>query len=77
MMGIRGVWYLLENENLAMAKNKSIFLGNPDQTALGLFEDEEPKKLELIIELKKGEKSGFVNNFNRDKFLTELHKKFS
>ncbi|TKC01114.1 hypothetical protein FA046_03065 [Pedobacter cryophilus] len=38
-----------------------------------MFEQEESKKVELIKELKKGEKSGFVKNYNRDTFLQDLH----
>lgn len=45
------------------------------RTALRLFEHEETKKAELINELKKGEKSGFVKDFNRKAFLKTLHKK--
>ncbi len=45
------------------------------RTALRMFEQEESKKAELIKELKKGEKSGFVKNFNRDTFLNDLHNK--
>jgi len=45
------------------------------RAALRLFEFEESKKAELIKELKKGEKSGFVEKFNRDAFLKNLHKK--
>lgn len=44
------------------------------RAALRIFEDEESKKLQLIKELKKGEKSGFVKNFNRHNFLKQLHK---
>lgn len=33
------------------------------------------KKAELINELKKGEKSGFVNDFDKQKFLRELQKR--
>lgn len=44
------------------------------RAALRMFEYEESKKSELINELKKGEKSGFVKNFNRKKFLNNLHK---
>jgi antitoxin ParD1/3/4 len=40
-----------------------------------MFEQEESKKAELIKELKKGEKSGFVQNFDRNTFLNDLHKK--
>ena len=45
------------------------------RTALRMFEFEESKKTELINELKKGEKSGFVQEFNRDNFKKELHQK--
>ncbi len=45
------------------------------RAALRTFEHEETKKVELIKELKKGEKSGFVKNFNRDTLLKTLHQK--
>lgn len=45
------------------------------RAALRMFEQEETKKSELILELKKGEKSGFVKDFNRESFLNNLHKK--
>ncbi len=45
------------------------------RAALRMFELEESKKAELIKELKKGEKSGFVKDFNRDTFVNDLHKK--
>ncbi len=45
------------------------------RTALRLFEQEENKRKELVKELKKGEKSGFVQKFDRKKFLTSLHDK--
>jgi len=45
------------------------------RAALRMFEQEESKKAELIKELKKGEKSGFVKDFNRDTFLKDLHNK--
>jgi antitoxin ParD1/3/4 len=47
------------------------------RTALRMFEQEETKKTELINELKKGEKSGFVEDFNRESFLNSLHQKHS
>ncbi|MDQ3108432.1 MAG: type II toxin-antitoxin system ParD family antitoxin [Bacteroidota bacterium] len=47
------------------------------RAALRMFEQEETKKTEIIKELKKGEKSGFVKDFNRDSFLNNLHKKHS
>ncbi len=43
------------------------------RAALRMFEHEESKKAELIKELKKGEKSGFVENFDRKKLLKKLH----
>jgi antitoxin ParD1/3/4 len=45
------------------------------RAALRMFEQEESKKIALIKELKKGEKSGFVKNFDSDTFLSDLHKK--
>ena len=45
------------------------------RAALRLFEQEESKKSELIKELKVGEKSGFVENFDKKQFLKSLHKK--
>lgn len=47
------------------------------RAALRMFEFEESKKSELINELKKGERSGFVENFNRQGFLKNLHQKYS
>lgn len=45
------------------------------RAALRMFEQEESKKAALIKELKKGEKSGFVKDFDRDTFLKDLHNK--
>ena len=45
------------------------------RAALRLFEYGETRKSELIQELKKGEKSGFVEGFNQESFLKGLHKK--
>lgn len=47
------------------------------RAALRMFEYEESKKSELINELKKGEKSGFVESFDRNEFLKSLHQKHS
>jgi antitoxin ParD1/3/4 len=46
------------------------------RAALRMFEQEETKKEELIKELKKGEKSGFAKDFNRESFLNNLHQKY-
>lgn len=45
------------------------------RAALRMFEHEETKKTELVKELKKGERSGFVKDFNRDNLLKTLHQK--
>ncbi|MCH8495154.1 MAG: type II toxin-antitoxin system ParD family antitoxin [Balneolales bacterium] len=45
------------------------------RAALRMFESSEAKKLELIEELKKGENSGFVDDFDGQSFLQSLHEK--
>lgn len=45
------------------------------RTALRLFEREESKRKTLVNELKKGEKSGFIKNFDWDQFRKDLHSK--
>ncbi len=45
------------------------------RAALRLFEQEETKRTELIDELIKGEKSGFVKDFDREAFMSNLHEK--
>ena len=45
------------------------------RAALRMFEYEESKRTELIQELKKGEKSGFVESFDRNNALKSLHQK--
>ncbi|MBN9292906.1 MAG: type II toxin-antitoxin system ParD family antitoxin [Flavobacteriia bacterium] len=47
------------------------------RAALRMFEHEETKKNELIKELKKGEKSGFAESFNREEFRADLHRKYA
>lgn len=47
------------------------------RAALRMFEFEESKKSELINELKKGEKSGVVESFDREAKLKSIHGKFS
>ncbi len=47
------------------------------RSALRMFEEEDNKKKELIKELKKGEKSGFIENFNKDDFLSSMHSKYT
>lgn len=45
------------------------------RAALRMFEHEESKKNELIHELKKGEQSGFAEDFDKEDFLKSLHHK--
>ena len=45
------------------------------RTALRMFEHEESQKTELIKELKKGETSGLIKDFDRTLFLNNLHQK--
>ena len=45
------------------------------QSALKLLENEERKEGELIKALKKGEESGFVEDFDPKQNLTDLHHK--
>lgn len=46
------------------------------RSALRLLEDEEKKEKELIDALKKGERSGFVEDFDSKNNLADLHKKY-
>ncbi len=46
------------------------------RAALRILEYEEFKKDELIKELKKGEKSGFIKDFDRNSFLKKLHQEY-
>jgi antitoxin ParD1/3/4 len=45
------------------------------RTALRMFEQEENKTKILVSELKAGEKSGMIANFDRKKALSNLHTK--
>lgn len=45
------------------------------RAALRMFEYEETKKDELVKELKKGEKSGFIKDFDRNSYLKSIHEK--
>lgn len=45
------------------------------RNALRLFEEHERARVNLIKELKKGERSGVNKDFNPDTFITSLHKK--
>ena len=45
------------------------------RAALRLFEQEENKRNELVNELKAGEKSGFIKDFDSKQFLENLNKK--
>lgn len=45
------------------------------RAALRMFEHEESKKIELIKELRKGEDSGFIMDFDRKSFIEKVHHK--
>jgi antitoxin ParD1/3/4 len=45
------------------------------RSALRILESEEKKERELIKALEKGEKSGFIENFDPKQNLAELHRK--
>lgn len=61
------------NEQIKTGKYASV--SEVIRAALRLFEKEETQKAALIKALKKGEKSGFVEDFDKDKFLEKLHRK--
>ena len=59
------------NDQIASGKYSSV--SEVVRTALRMFEREENKVQTLVGELKKGEKSGQVNHFDRDENLRKLH----
>lgn len=59
------------NEQIATGKYSSV--SEVVRTALRMFEREETKAQSLVGELKKGEKSGVVKNFDRRENLKQLH----
>lgn len=63
------------NEKIESGKYASV--SEVIRSALRLLENEEDKTSALLRELKIGEKSGFVKNFDRDENLKKLHAKFS
>ena len=62
------------NEKLRTGKYSSV--SEIVRTALRLLETEENKSKTLVNELKDGEKSGMVKNFDRDENLKTLHAKY-
>ena len=46
------------------------------RAALRSFEQEEAKRNQLITSLREGEDSGFVENFDPEQFLADLHSKY-
>ncbi len=63
------------NEQIASGKYSSV--SEVVRTALRLFEQKENKEKAIANELKKGEKSGFAQNFDREEYLEGLHSKYS
>jgi antitoxin ParD1/3/4 len=62
------------NEKISSGKYSSV--SEVIRTALRVFEEEENKTKTLINELKIGEKSGTVKNFDRNKNLEQLKANF-
>jgi antitoxin ParD1/3/4 len=62
------------NEQIASGKYNSV--SEVIRTALRVFEQEENKAKSLVNELKIGETSGKIRNFDRQKNLEELHAGF-
>ena len=62
------------NEQIATGKYNSV--SEVVRTALRIFEQEEAKTKSLINELKIGEKSGKIRNFDRNKNLKKLKDNF-
>ena len=60
------------NEQIASGKYNSV--SEVIRRALRVFEQEENKAKALVNELKIGEKSGKIRNFDRQKYLDELHR---
>ncbi len=61
------------NEQIKTGKYASV--SEVIRAALRIFEKEETQKAVLVKALKKGEKSGFVEEFDKNEFLEELHRK--
>lgn len=61
------------NEQVSSGKYNSV--SEVIRAALRIFEQEENKAKTIVSELKKGEKSEMVENFDRGKHLKELHAK--
>jgi len=62
------------NEKIASGKYSSV--SEVIRSALRLMESEENKSKTLISELKSGEKSGFVKDFDRNENLKKIHAKY-
>lgn len=56
---------------------KQKFLTEAVHIVSKMFDPEEIKKAELVNELQKGEKSGFIKGFSRESFFNHLHNKHS
>lgn len=61
------------NEQIASGKYNSV--SEVVRAALRVFEQEENKTKAIVNELKKGEDSQKIKNFDREKHLIELHAK--
>lgn len=46
------------------------------RAGLRILDEDEKQKIRLAEALEEGERSGFVENFDRHEFLAELHRKY-
>lgn len=63
------------NEQISSGKYNSV--SEVIRAALRMFVQEENKAKMLVRELEKGERSGMVDNFDRESHLSELHAKYA
>ena len=61
------------NKQIALGKYSSV--SEVVRAALRSFEQEENKAMAIVSELKKGEKSKMIKNFDREDHLKRLHAK--
>ncbi len=78
---------MAKNTSILLGDHFDVFINKQLQTgrfssasevvraALRMFEFSEARKFELVKQLKTGEQSGFVENFDTQNFLKSLHQK--
>lgn len=66
---------ILLNDHPANVTKRRVKAGEVIRSTPRIFDYENTNKAEMVNELKKGEKSGFVNDFDKQEFLRELQKR--